>query len=433
MRETLETPGKTAALITPDPSIARRVSAELARWGVEVEDSAGRTLGQSPAGALARLILAAAIAFTPRAFLALLAHPAARFGRSRAHIESATRNLELAIFRAVPLKSLDDLEQAFALAREAGKDIHAHPAVRRIGEAGRLAAEALARDVARALAPLRALAPAASLRACLGVHRTTLSAAVAGLRGAAQDTVEDPLGFEPLTELMDEWSEAAVESFPTSLAEYSALFDDALAAARAPPPNSGHPRLQILGLLEARLLSFDCVLLAGLDETVWPPAVETDAFLNRPMRAALGLMAPERRIGQTAHDFAAALGAREAVLSRAKKRGGEPTVASRFLQRLAAAAGAGSHGVCRRRGAREALSRLRTRARPASRVPTGRKTRAAPPGRASSAGVKRHPHRDLATRPLRDLRRIHSPPEGARCGRTRHRAARNGYCVARHP
>ena len=63
------------------------------------------------------------------------------------------------------------------------------------------------------------------------------------------------------------------------------------------------------------------------------------------MRAALGLAAPERRIGQTAHDFVAALGAREAILSRAKKRGGEPTVASRFLQRLAAAAGAGSQAM----------------------------------------------------------------------------------------
>ena len=88
---------------------------------------------------------------------------------------------------------------------------------------------------------------------------------------------------------MDEWSEAAGETFPTALNEYAALFDDALAAARAPPARRGHPRLQILGLLEARLLDFDCLLVAGLDETVWPPAVETDAFLNRPMRAALGL------------------------------------------------------------------------------------------------------------------------------------------------
>jgi ATP-dependent helicase/nuclease subunit B len=345
MREALETPGKTAALITPDPSIARRVAAELKRWGVEVEDSAGRTLGQSPAGALARLILDAAIAFTPRSFLALLAHPAARFGRGRTEIESGTRALELAVFRAAPMKSLDDLDSAFAAARQAAKDVHAHPAVRSVGEADRQAAEALARDVERVLAPLRTLSPAGSLRACLALHRAAVSATVAGPHGARRDAIDDPPGFEPLTELMDEWAEAAAGSFPTALNEYAVLFDDAMAAARAPPASGGHPRLQILGLLEARLLSFDCALLAGLDETVWPPAVETDSFLNRPMRAALGLTAPERRIGQTAHDFVAALGAREAVLSRAKKRGGEPTVASRFLQRLAAAAGSDSRAI----------------------------------------------------------------------------------------
>jgi ATP-dependent helicase/nuclease subunit B len=336
MRETLETPGKTAALITPDPSIARRVSAELARWGVEVEDSAGSALGQSPAGALARLILEAAIEFTPRSCLALLAHPAVRFGRSLKQVEAATRALELAVFRAVPLASLDDLERAFGAARQSAQEQHAHPAIRRIRESDRQAAEALARDVASALAPLRALSPNASLRDCLAQHRAALAVVVGGARGVT----EDAQGFEQLTELMDEWSEAAAESFPAALNEYAALFDEALAAAHSPEASGGHPRLMILGLLEARLLSFDRVLLAGLDETVWPPAVETDAFLNRPMRAALGLSAPERRIGQTAHDFVSALGAREAILSRAKKRGGQPTVASRFLQRMAAAAGA---------------------------------------------------------------------------------------------
>jgi ATP-dependent helicase/nuclease subunit B len=345
MREALETPGKTAALLTPDPLIARRVATELKRWDVEAEDSAGRTLGQSPAGALARLILDAAIAFTPRSFLALLAHPAARFGRAAADIESATRALELSVFRAIPLKSLDDLDRVFAAARQAADDVHAHPAIRAVGQTDRRTAEALARDVARALRPLRVLGPAGSLRDRLALHRAAISATVAAPRGAARDGVDDPLGFEPLAELMDEWSEAAAESFPTALNEYAVLFNDAIATVRSPPASAGHPRLQILGLLEARLLSFDCAILAGLDETVWPPAVETDAFLNRPMRAALGLTAPERRIGQTAHDFVAALGAREALLSRARKRGGEPTVASRFLQRLAAAAGGGSRAI----------------------------------------------------------------------------------------
>ena len=341
LRETLETPGKTAALITPDPTIARRVSAELARWGVEVEDSAGRTLGQSPAGVLARLILEAAIEFTPGSVLALLAHPAVRFGRARAEVESAAHALELGIFRAIPLASLDDLDHAFAAARRAATDARAHPAVRRIGETARQAAEALARDVASALVPLRALGPTTSLRDCLALHRDAVSSAIAGPEVAAEDACR----FEPLTELMGEWTEAAVDAFPCALREYAALFDDALATVRAPSAGGSQPRLQILGLLEARLLSFDRALLAGLEETVWPPAVQTDAFLNRPMRAALGLSAPERRIGQTAHDFVAALGTREAILSRSKKRGGVPTIASRFLQRIVAAAGASSEAI----------------------------------------------------------------------------------------
>ncbi|HEY1886291.1 MAG TPA: PD-(D/E)XK nuclease family protein, partial [Roseiarcus sp.] len=103
-----------------------------------------------------------------------------------------------------------------------------------------------------------------------------------------------------------------------------------------------------------------------------------------PMRAALGLSAPERRIGQTAHDFVSALGAREAILSRAKKRGGQPTVASRFLQRIAAAAGHKAMTEPEERGQRylayaRALDRpteFRPQRRPAPRPPVELRPRA---------------------------------------------------------
>ncbi len=72
----------------------------------------------------------------------------------------------------------------------------------------------------------------------------------------------------------------------------------------------------------------------GLDEGVWPPQAETGAFLKPFDALAIGPVAPERRIGQSAHDFVMALGAKEVVLSRAAKRDGSPTVASRFLTRL---------------------------------------------------------------------------------------------------
>jgi ATP-dependent helicase/nuclease subunit B len=57
------------------------------------------------------------------------------------------------------------------------------------------------------------------------------------------------------------------------------------------------------------------------------------------MRTEIGLPPPERRIGLAAHDFAQAFAAPSVILTRAEKRGGAPTVASRWLQRLFALAG----------------------------------------------------------------------------------------------
>ena len=343
MRGALETPGKTAALITPDPAIARRVAAELARWGIEVENTAGRALGDTAGGVFARLALAAACDFSPLPLADLLGHPLMRLGRAPDVLAAEAGALELSVLRMIlPPFGLDDIGAAFAAARAAAKNRHAHRAIRSLGEKELRCAEALLRDLAAALTPLRSLASDAPLGKRLAAHRAALATLL------APDEAGPGLGA--LDALFDEAVEAAPESFLLSLPDYAALFDSLLAGQRAPLEPGGHPRLAILGLLEARLLSFDLTLLAGLDETVWPPAAETDAFLNRPMRAELGLSAPERRIGQTAHDFTAALGAREAVLSRAKKRGGSPTVASRFLQRVGAVAGEATMGRIEARG-----------------------------------------------------------------------------------
>ena len=135
------------------------------------------------------------------------------------------------------------------------------------------------------------------------------------------------------------------------LETYDAFFEAVLAERVLRGAESGHPRLQILGLLEARLFGATRFILAGLDETVWPPEVVNSPLLNRPMREALGLSSADRRIGQTAHDFCQALGAREVILTRAKKRNGVPSIPSRFLQRMEALAGLETFDHLRRRGA----------------------------------------------------------------------------------
>ena len=111
-------------------------------------------------------------------------------------------------------------------------------------------------------------------------------------------------------------------------------------------------RVRIFGPLEARLQSVDRLVLGGLVEGVWPPETRGDPWLSRPMRHELGLDLPERRIGLSAHDFAQALGAPEVILTRAAKLGGAPTVASRFVQRLAAVAGEARWDAALERGAR---------------------------------------------------------------------------------
>src|SRR6185295_3806722 len=67
---------------------------------------------------------------------------------------------------------------------------------------------------------------------------------------------------------------------------------------------------------------------------VWPAPPGEDPFLSRAMRAALGLPSLDQRIGLAAHDFAQLANAPNVVLTRALRRDGQPTLASRWLWRL---------------------------------------------------------------------------------------------------
>ncbi|HEX2800876.1 MAG TPA: double-strand break repair protein AddB, partial [Phenylobacterium sp.] len=81
LREALETPGQTAALVAPDQTLARRVAAKLARWGVIADSSAGLALAGCPGAVLAGLLAKAALdPLDPIALLAMVKHPLACLG-----------------------------------------------------------------------------------------------------------------------------------------------------------------------------------------------------------------------------------------------------------------------------------------------------------------------------------------------------------------
>lgn len=353
LRETLATPGATAALVTPDRSLAKRVAAELRRWGVVAEDSAGTSLRDSPAGRLAWLAAqAAADDFSPVPLLALLAHPHLTLGRGREEIERATAALEIGVLRGpAPRPGIEGLLAALALRREQRGWRDPVP-VQNLTERDWNSAAKLLRRLGRAFsgfAPERG----ASLD-LLRLSRAHAAAVTALAAPPARGPAPACPGLGAVQDLFDELAAAdRGGSLLGRFADYPAFFAELAGTRTLPPEQAGvHSRVKILGLLEARLLEADRVVLGALDESIWPPAAQTDSFLNRPMRAGLGLSAPERRIGQTAHDFTQALGTHDILLTRARKRGGQPTVPSRFLERLRAFAGRPAWEELARGGAR---------------------------------------------------------------------------------
>ncbi|WP_371826821.1 double-strand break repair protein AddB [Microvirga sp. VF16] len=347
LRETIAHPHRTAALVTPDRALAARVTAELARWGLSVEDSAGIPLSDIPAGRLARLAAeAAADDLRPVRLLALLAHPMVHLGLPRETVEHAASVLEIGVLRG-PAPALGVQGMRAALASRRTEDDRRAPRPRkRLTETDWNLADELLQRLGVAF---NTFTPAVhgegklDLMSLVEDHRRAVEALWAG---PDDEEIEDAdSSREALAALFDDLEHSDIreeEGHPLAgrFVDYPTFFT-ALAKQRSlsPSPRTTHRRLKILGLLEARLLSVDRVVLGGLDEGTWPPRTVTDAFLNRPMRSRVGLMPPERRIGQTAHDFVQALGTHDVVITRAQKRDGSPMVPSRFLQRLKAFTG----------------------------------------------------------------------------------------------
>lgn len=315
LRETLETPGLTAAMVTPDRMLARRVAAHCRRWGIEIDDSAGQPLSLLPPGTLLLGIAeAAAQDFAPVALLNLLKHPLVMAGDRRADWLDGVRLLDKALRGPRPAAGLIGID----------RHLSEFPRAAAWWPTARALLEPVEAAAARGAQPLPAL--------------------VAMLREAADALAGDPAWARPegraAADLIDALeSEGAHGPALVDPASLPAMLRTLMDEVAVRPPQGGHPRLAIYGLLEARLQTADRMILGGLNEGVWPPLPAPDPWLAPRIRAELGLPGLERRIGLSAHDFAGAMGAREVMLSRAHRDATAPTIASRFLLRLIALSG----------------------------------------------------------------------------------------------
>jgi ATP-dependent helicase/nuclease subunit B len=342
MRRAIDEPNRTATLVTPDRSLARRVKAELARWNLAVADSAGEVLSHLPQGMLASLILSAAVpAAEPEQLVALLAHPDAAFGFDRRTTAWAAGLLEIALLRGSRARrSLAEL--ATALEEMAGRDPAGEPVHRLVGLMKPEhwdAVRALLEGLAAALSPIGALMASRQplpLPVFLDAHRAAIDRARAQPDAGAGDNFWAMPGGAALARLFDDIAKDCADAPPMTGEDYRAFFDRAVGDMGVPIPVPMDQRLRIYGLLEARLIAGDVMILAGLNERLWPREPDADPWLNRPERERLGLPTPERRIGLSAHDFVQCAAASQAWLCTSGKVGDHPAVPSRFLLRLRA-------------------------------------------------------------------------------------------------
>ena len=330
--------GKTAALVTPDRALGRRVLTALTRWNIAAEDSGGDALAGTPAGIFARLSADTALGgLEPVPLLALLKHPLTK--PPLRNKDQAIAALERAILRGPrPRAGSAGLKGALATLRKTKQDLHRSDPRTELTDAELNAADDLVTWLATALKPLEDVGrDHEPLSEFAARHRGVLAAL------SSENGNELALTGADGARLADALDEMATSKAAAGLAiakgDYVELFTAALAGRVVRKPPQPGVAVRILGPLESRLTTSDRVVLGGLSEGTWPPESNTDAWLSRPMRLALGLDLPERRIGLSAHDFAQLLGAREVILSHAAKIAGTPTVPSRFVQRLAAVAG----------------------------------------------------------------------------------------------
>ena len=314
LREALETPDRTAALVTRDRGLARRVTAELSRWAIAIDDSAGKPLPRTPAGSFLCLLAEAADeAFAPVPLLALLKHPLATLGLDGAEFRRMARGLDKALRGPRPDSGLAGIAKALQDAPAALQHWFAR-----------------LREVLQPLA-----AEMAKVEVSLATILTTHVSAANTLAPGLWDGPDGAMANDFIRDMKDAADSLVATSAPDiEPSSYAPLLREMMNEVSVRPSYGRHPRLAILGPLEARLQSFDLVILGGLNEGSWPAAANDDPWFSRPMRATLGLDQPERSIGLSAHDFAGLVAAPRVVLTRAQKSEGSPMVASRWIQRL---------------------------------------------------------------------------------------------------
>ncbi|MBB4075907.1 ATP-dependent helicase/nuclease subunit B [Bartonella fuyuanensis] len=335
LRKAIEEPKKTAALITNDRNLARRVSAELQRFGIEANDSGGIPLAQTLPVTLLRLILENVLQPNdPIAFLSLLKHPLTALQQNRYRLREMAENFELFVLRGntgrISLCECDQFLEKW-IETYTHHDSEINPLDQQKYEEARF----LCHLLKKAVEPLTFLIK--QEKECTINEAAIATVEVFENFGRNEDNSLAHLYQHEAGQALSNFLRELVSDqsgLTFHLYEWPAMFSAIIATRSVTPSPGGHPRLFIWGTLESRLQTVDTVVIGGLNEESWPMSTRNDAFLSRSMKMMLTLEPAEQRVGLSAHDFQWAMGMDKVVMSRALRVNHTPSIPSRWLQRI---------------------------------------------------------------------------------------------------
>ena len=344
MRETLETEGRTAALVTPDRSLARRVAARLRHWGIEVQDSVDRSLADTKTGVWMRLTAAmAADELSPITLLSTLKHPYSTLGQERKDIERNVQQLEDYLLHGPrPEPGIDGLEKRLQQAfnpRAAKADLKDRPTSARDEKR-----QEELEEIQNWLVKLKEMShpfldamksdekvPFAEL---LDKHIEFAEAMANETEVQGTAKLWTGRAGKKSMHFFTELRKYADSMPPVNGEEYVGVVSTLMRSINIKPKPPSHSALQILSPKEARLCKADTMIVSGLNENVWPSAPPEINWLSRDMLKKLGLPSSDLHMGKAANDFIQLTSSTDVLLTRAERNGDVPSVSSPFLTRL---------------------------------------------------------------------------------------------------
>ncbi len=327
--------GKSVGIITPDRNFARRITVDLKRFNIVVDDSAGTPLFHTPAGRLVRQILNAALnEFAPVDLMALLRNQHILLEGKKDQKADTIHTLEYGALRGQrPLPGISGLVQILEKNLDGSLEYPAH----RLTQAEGKRVAQLLRELEEAFKPLISLLQGEAFFARdLGA---VLQQVLFALFTKPANLVEGLGGLTQFESWVNDLQSARQPGPALRASDAQSILQTLMGGVSVRARVPARTDISIWGRLEARMQSADLMILCTLNEGVWPEVADPGPWLSRGMRLHAGLEPPERQHGLAAHDFELAISHTNIVLACSDRIGTSPALPSRLLERFKAFCG----------------------------------------------------------------------------------------------